>query len=138
MASESTVAASRADSTPAAAGGQPSQASDTADLTAILSAHWRLGYRPSEKLLVAMGPFLCRRAAHLTQQQKHDLTQLLSDFEFDPGTCSFQMQVAALHIIHVAAHMLQSSCWMRCRLCRAANAVRDHAALTSAGPEVER
>lgn len=108
MASESTAAVSRADSMLAAAGGQPSQASDTADLTAILSAHWHLGYRPSEKLLVAMGPFLCRRAAHLTQQQKQDLTQLLSDFEFDPGVRAFQMQLDALHMLIVAAQLLQS------------------------------
>lgn len=99
MASESAVPVSCADSTPAAASGQPSQASDTADLTAILSAHWHLGYRPSEKLLVAMGPFLCRRAAHLTQQQKQDLTQLLSDFEFDPGVRPPCVQLAALHAL---------------------------------------
>jgi hypothetical protein len=108
MASESTAAVSRADSAPAAASGQPSQASDTADLTAILSAHWHLGYRPSEKLLVAMGPFLCRRAAHLTQQQKQDLTLLLSDFEFDPGAHAVQMQQAALYVVVVAARLLQS------------------------------
>ena len=108
MASESAAVVSRADSAPAATSGQPTQASDTADLTAILSAHWHLGYRPSEKLLVAMGPFLCRRAAHLTQQQKQDLTHLLSDFEFSPGAHSVQMQSAASYVVVVAAWLLQS------------------------------
>ena len=98
MASETTFGVSRKDitATQAATSAQPSQASDAADLTAILSAHWHLGYRPSEKLLVAMGPFLCRRAACLTQQQKHDLTHLLLDFDFDPGvhpvTCNWLLQ----------------------------------------------
>jgi hypothetical protein len=90
LSSETMLGISRFDGA-AAAGGQLSQASETADLTAILSAHWHLGYRPSEKLLVAMGPFLCRHAAQLTQEQKHDLTHLLLDFEFDPGNTSDHM-----------------------------------------------
>lgn len=99
MASEMAASVSRTDgiAQSSAASGHSSPASDTADLTAILSAHWHLGYRPSEKLLVAMGPFVCRRAAHLTLQQKGDLAHLLSDFEFDPGACPCLIVLTQCH-----------------------------------------
>lgn len=87
MASETAASVSRTGGPDAtsAVSRQPTEASDTADLTAILLAHWHLGYVPSQKLLIAMGPFVCRRAVHLTRQQKADLAHLLSDFDFDPG-----------------------------------------------------
>lgn len=113
MASEAAASAARVGGADRSApGAQPhGEASDTANLTAILSAHWHLGYRPSEKLLVAMGPFVCRRAAQLTQQQKTDMAHLLLEFQFDPGPQHRLFQASGTAVMPTAMLLFLSVHW---------------------------
>lgn len=58
---------------------------EAAQLLAVLAAHWQLGLRPPDKLLLAAAPWLAARAAALDAASAGHLLHILRDFEFDPG-----------------------------------------------------
>mmetsp|Transcript_14488 Transcript_14488/g.43795 ORF Transcript_14488/g.43795 Transcript_14488/m.43795 type:complete len:537 (-) Transcript_14488:200-1810(-) len=51
----------------------------------VLAAHWQLGMRPPDKLLLAVSPRLAAAAAVVDSQSAGELLHMLHDFEFDPG-----------------------------------------------------
>lgn len=77
----------------------------------VLAAHWQLGMRPPDKLLLAVSPRLAAAAAVVDSQSAGELLHMLHDFEFDPGgfsrsahCCEISCSALAIDFQSVTAH----------------------------------